>query len=237
MDAVTSGLNTEIFPLSGNGLWRDFRCLPRRCPSLSLWARRTGPPGVSGGTTAPSAGPSSGTVTVGCFPWQREPAGRRWQTAAPFPAPSGAVLSGHLQRGRLLESVYSNPGASRRWTHSAAPLGRYLGPAAGLSGFASELFPHRRGWKRRLLTLAAQEIQRQETAGYARYLDGWRRRLRQQFNPMRFYLTPEGLAFFYPMYAIAPAAEGIPVFTVPYEAVGPYVPVSEAEPSSSAPQT
>ena len=98
-------------------------------------------------------------------------------------------------------------------------------------------FPHRRGWKRRLLTLAAQEIQRQETAGYARYLDGWRRRLRQQFNPMRFYLTPEGLAFFYPMYAIAPAAEGIPVFTVPYEAVGPYVPVSEAEPSSSAPQT
>ena len=54
---------------------------------------------------------------------------------------------------------------------------------------------------------------------------------------MRFYLTPEGLAFFYPMYAIAPAAEGIPVFTVPYEAVGPYVPVSKAEPSSSAPQT
>ena len=40
-----------------------------------------------------------------------------------------------------------------------------------------------------------------------RYLDGWRRRLRQQFNPIRFYLTPEGLAFFYPMYAIAPAAE------------------------------
>lgn len=98
-------------------------------------------------------------------------------------------------------------------------------------------FPRRQGWKRRLLTLAAQEIQRQETAGYARYLDGWRRRLRQQFNPIRFYLTPEGLAFFYPMYAIAPAAEGIPVFTVPYEAVGPYVPVSEAEPSSSAPQT
>ena len=99
------------------------------------------------------------------------------------------------------------------------------------------LFPRRQGWKRRLLTLAAQEIQRQEAAGYARYLNGWRRRLRQQFNPMRFYLTPEGLAFFYPMYAIAPAAEGIPVFTVPYEAVGPYVPVSEAKPSSSAPQT
>ena len=72
--------------------------------------------------------------------------------------------------------------------------------------------------------MATQEIQRQETAGYARYLDGWRRRLRQQFNPMRFYLTPEGLAFFYPMYAIAPAAEGIPAFTVPYTAPGLHFP-------------
>ena len=93
------------------------------------------------------------------------------------------------------------------------------------SGLAA---PHRRGWKRRLLTLAAQEIQRQETAGYARYLDGWLRRLRQQFNPMRFYLTPEGLAFFYPMYAIAPAMEGIPVFTLPYGQGGPALPARDA---------
>ena len=76
--------------------------------------------------------------------------------------------------------------------------------------------------------MAAQEIQRQETAGYARYLDGWRRRLRQQFNPIRFYLTPEGLAFFYPMYAIAPAMEGIPVFTLPYGQGGPALPARDA---------
>ena len=31
--------------------------------------------------------------------------------------------------------------------------------------------------------------------------------------------------------------EGIPVFTVPYEAVGPYEPASETEPPPSAPQT
>ena len=37
------------------------------------------------------------------------------------------------------------------------------------------------------------------------------------FPPLNFYLTEEGLAFFYPMYAIAPAVEGIPVFTVPYD--------------------
>ena len=50
-----------------------------------------------------------------------------------------------------------------------------------------------------------------------RYAEGWRRRLRRSLSPLNFYLTEEGLAFFYPMYAIAPAVEGIPVFTVPYD--------------------
>lgn len=49
------------------------------------------------------------------------------------------------------------------------------------------------------------------------YAEGWRRRLRRSLSPLNFYLTEEGLAFFYPMYAIAPAVEGIPVFTVPYD--------------------
>lgn len=40
--------------------------------------------------------------------------------------------------------------------------------------------------------------------------------LRRHFNPRNFYLTDSGLAFFYPMYAIAPAMEGIPVFTLPW---------------------
>ena len=79
-------------------------------------------------------------------------------------------------------------------------------------------FPPRSGWKKRLLTLAAEEIRRQEAAGHARYLTGWKRKLRRYFNPRNFYLTPEGLTFFYPMYAIAPAMEGIPAFTVPWDA-------------------
>ena len=93
------------------------------------------------------------------------------------------------------------------------------------------------GWKRRLLSTAEAEALRRERAGISRYRESLRRDLRRRFSPRNYYLTEEGLVFFYPMYAIAPAAEGIPVFTVPYEAVGPYVPVSEAEPSSSAPQT
>ena len=66
---------------------------------------------------------------------------------------------------------------------------------------------------------------RQETAGISRYHEGVRRLLRRHFNPQNFYLTAEGLSFFYPMYAIAPAMEGIPVFTLPYGQGGP-APVS-----------
>ena len=54
---------------------------------------------------------------------------------------------------------------------------------------------------------------------------GWKRRLMEAQN---FYLTAEGLSFFYPMYAIAPAMEGIPVFTLPYGQGGPALPARDA---------
>ena len=50
----------------------------------------------------------------------------------------------------------------------------------------------------------------------ARYHDKWRQHLRRSFNRENFFLTPEGLSVFWPMYAIAPAAEGIPTFTLPF---------------------
>ena len=80
----------------------------------------------------------------------------------------------------------------------------------------SDFFPHHSPWKRQLLALAAEEIQRQERAGIARYHDTWRKSIRRCFNPQNYYLTPEGLAFFFPMYALAPAVEGIPTFLTPY---------------------
>ena len=75
---------------------------------------------------------------------------------------------------------------------------------------------------------AEAEIQRQETAGISRYHEGVRRLLRRHFNPQNFSLTAEGLSFFYPMYAIAPAMEGIPVFTLPYGQGGPALPARDA---------
>ena len=85
-------------------------------------------------------------------------------------------------------------------------------------------FPRRSGWKRKLLAAAEAEIRRREAAGAARWNENWRRQLRRCFNPENFYLTGDGLALFYPMYALAPASAGIPVFTVPYSREGPGAP-------------
>lgn len=79
-----------------------------------------------------------------------------------------------------------------------------------------DFFPPRSPWKRRLLALASTEIERQERAGTARYHAAWRKELRRHFNSQNFYLSSGGLAFFFPMYAIAPGVEGVPTFLLPY---------------------
>ena len=80
----------------------------------------------------------------------------------------------------------------------------------------SAFFPVRSSWRKQLLSLAAEEIQRQERAGISRYDPDWRKKLRRRFNSRIYYLTEEGLTYFFPMYAGAPAAEAIPAFTLPY---------------------
>ena len=87
--------------------------------------------------------------------------------------------------------------------------------SAGYPVPLSAFFPARSPWRRQLLALAAEDIQRQERAGIARYDPEWRKKLRR-FNSRNYYLTEEGLTYFFPMYAIAPAAEAIPAFTLPY---------------------
>ena len=87
---------------------------------------------------------------------------------------------------------------------------------AGYPIALSAFFPARAPWRRQLLALAAEDIQRQERSGVARYDPDWRKKLRRRFNPRNYYLTDEGLTYFFPMYTIAPAAEVIPAFTLPY---------------------
>ena len=100
--------------------------------------------------------------------------------------------------------------------------------ASGYPVALSALFPRRSGWRRRLLEAVEAEAAQRTAAGVSQYHEGVRRRLRQYFNPQNFYLTGEGLAVFYPMYAIAPAMEGIPVFTLPYGQGGPALPARDA---------
>ena len=87
---------------------------------------------------------------------------------------------------------------------------------AGYPIALSAFFPARAPWRRQLLALAAEDIQRQERSGVARYDPDWRKKLRRRSNPRNYYLTDEGLTYFFPMYTIAPAAEVIPAFTLPY---------------------
>lgn len=97
-----------------------------------------------------------------------------------------------------------------------------------LSGYPmvlSEFFPPRSIWRRRLMETAVTQIRREEAQGLSRYHPDWPARLRKSFNPHNFYLAEEGLCFFYQMYAIAPPAESIPTFCLPYdEEHGPYSP-------------
>lgn len=86
-------------------------------------------------------------------------------------------------------------------------------------------FPPRTALRRILCDTAAQQIAREEEVGLSRYHPHWQQLLRRSFHPHRFFLSGEGLHFFYPLYAIAPAAEGIPTFCLPYDQEkGPFTP-------------
>lgn len=86
----------------------------------------------------------------------------------------------------------------------------------------TDFFPFRSAWRHQLLAFAAEEIQRQENDGISRYHKNWPRDIRRHFNSQNYYLSSDGLTFFFPMYSIAPSAEGIPTFTIPYGENGPF---------------
>ena len=162
----------------------------------------------------------------------------------PEPVPAADKVSRRIRRYYQLQcrsflrycETYLLPAAAEEYRAALAaslPLPHFRAelPYQVTSGYPvplSACFPRRSGWKRRLMEAAEAEIQRQETAGISRYHEGVRRLLRRHFNPQNFYLTAEGLSFFYPMYAIAPAMEGIPVFTLPYGQGGPALPARDA---------
>ena len=81
-----------------------------------------------------------------------------------------------------------------------------------LSAFCSE-----KNIRRLLLRAAYEQAKCQQAAGVAEYYGNLTARLRRSFNAENFYLTPDTFCWFYQMYAIAPAMEGIPVFSLPFD--------------------
>lgn len=89
-----------------------------------------------------------------------------------------------------------------------------------LAGF----FPPKAAVKRRLVCAALEAAAQQAEAGAAAYYPNCRSMLRRALNLRNFYLAPDGLHWFYPMYTVAPAAEGIADFSLPYGDAGPFLP-------------
>ncbi len=52
------------------------------------------------------------------------------------------------------------------------------------------------------------------------YYDLSENAVEETFHPSQFYLTPQGVTFFFQQYDIAPYATGIPTFSFPYEEIG-----------------
>ncbi len=71
-------------------------------------------------------------------------------------------------------------------------------------------------WRRSLLTELTSQAETQLQHGESFFYQDAAQRLRRSFSSKRFYLTDRHLAIFFPMLSLAPAAEGIPVFLLPY---------------------
>lgn len=63
-----------------------------------------------------------------------------------------------------------------------------------------------------------EQIDAQIANGMNIYFDDYRRNVFKYFDERNFYLTPQGVAIYYPLYTIAPYSSGIVTFVIPYEA-------------------
>jgi hypothetical protein len=71
-----------------------------------------------------------------------------------------------------------------------------------------------------ILKYIESDARRRQITGMSSYFEGLGENLNKYYDDKNFYLTEEGLAIFYPMYTIAPYADGIQVFIVPFPFFG-----------------
>lgn len=142
---------------------------------------------------------------------------RSLESAAPLPQWQGRLTAAVTYRQGPLLSLCTDAlitGPEERWhirRGDTWDLRRQLPLPLSL------FFPPGTNLHRRLCDAATQEMARQEAEGLARYHPGRETTLKRTFHPHRFFLSEEGLHFFFPMNTIAPAVEGCPTFLVPYD--------------------
>lgn len=134
------------------------------------------------------------------------------------------VWRASCQRGELLSIVCD----ARESIHGQPPFSirrsEVWDLSAGLPMPIEEFFPPHKRCKKLLLRFAREDTQRRVENGAA-YRENWRAMLRRTLNVRNFYLTDEGLCFYYPLCAVASAKEGIVTFTMPYDDKnGPFLP-------------
>lgn len=84
----------------------------------------------------------------------------------------------------------------------------------------ADLFRPGYNFRRVMLTEIIRQADINQKPDAPIYFDGYRQLLVRYFNPANFYLTPRGVAVFYPLYSVAPYSSGIQVFVVPYALFG-----------------
>lgn len=77
--------------------------------------------------------------------------------------------------------------------------------------------PHEHKWKKQLLDKLKEQATQQLASGESLLDANCTQVMERTFDPTQFYLTQEGLAVFYPLCILGSHAEGIPVFTIPYQ--------------------
>lgn len=75
----------------------------------------------------------------------------------------------------------------------------------------SEFFPKGMDYRKEILRQVKEQIAADQEGLYFENAD---KLAEQNFNPSNFFLTPDGIAIFYPLYTIAPYYVGIPVFII-----------------------
>ena len=138
---------------------------------------------------------------------------RPWQAQLDFTV---TLLEGELLS--LYFDIYEYAGGAHGMTQRQGDTWQI---PAGAPRTLASFYPPRSRWRRQALTQLHRQAARNAEGGESLYYEDWPQRLTACFDPDRFYLTPQGIDLFYPLYTIAPYAEGIPVFQLPYPQGGP----------------